>query len=50
MMQQLSSSEVTELLAYNYTGTKEFQDALKKEIAPQELRKQLGSRVIKKNA
>ena len=50
MMQQLSSSEVTELLAYNYTGTKEFHDALKKEAAPQQLKSQFAGRVVKKNA
>ena len=50
MLQHLSSTEVTELLAYNYTLTDEFKKQMKKEAAPQELRKQLGSRVIKKNA
>ena len=50
MLQNLSSKEVTELLAYNYTLTDEFKKEMKKEAAPQQLKSQFAGRVVKKNA
>ena len=50
MLQTLSSKEVTELLAYNYTLTDEFKRDMKKQAAPQQLKSQFADRVVKKNA
>lgn len=49
MLEQLTSSEITELLAFYYTKNDAFKKDLERETAPQKLRDMFKGQVVKKH-
>lgn len=49
MLEQMTSSEITEMLAFYYSKTDQFKKDLERDNAPKKLREMFKGQVVKKN-